>query len=144
MSKYGVIPVLVKVLALSLTMPLVLMVVVLIIESLRAFLRTKRRRLQRSAALSTEWHQLVAHGIVLSFLFYPMLLREVLSLFACIPLDRAVAAPYEEGAVGSFWAGDMSQQCWQGSQDGGSCCWYTVDYLAGGAHARRYAGVPAA
>jgi hypothetical protein len=43
-----------------------------------------------------------------------MLLREVLGLFACIPLDRAVAAPYEAGAVGSFWAGDMSQQCWQG------------------------------
>jgi hypothetical protein len=114
MSKDGVIPVPVKVLALSLAMPPVLLVVVLVIESLRAFLRTKRRRLPLSAALSTEWQQLVAHGIVLSFLFYPMLLHEVLGLFACIPLDRAVAAPYEAGAIGSFWAGDMSQQCWQG------------------------------
>jgi hypothetical protein len=95
-------------------MPLVLMAAVLLIENLRALYRAKRRGLERSAALSTEWQQLVAHGIVLSLLFYPMLLREVLGLFACIPLDRAAEAPYAPTTVGSVWAADMSQHCWQG------------------------------
>jgi hypothetical protein len=43
-----------------------------------------------------------------------MMLSAVLGLFACIPLDQPTVAPYEAAAVGSFWAGHMSQLCWQG------------------------------
>jgi hypothetical protein len=114
MSRDGAVPVPVQVLALSLTMPFVLMALLLLFESALALYRTRRRVMARSTALRKEYQKLVAEGIVLWFLFYPMLLREVLGMFACLTLDQAADAPYQPAAVGSFWERDMSQRCWQG------------------------------
>eukprot|EP00879_Flechtneria_rotunda_P002277 GHRR01002468.1.p1 GENE.GHRR01002468.1~~GHRR01002468.1.p1 ORF type:complete len:306 (+),score=67.24 GHRR01002468.1:273-1190(+) len=52
--------------------------------------------------------------MVAAFLFIPSVARTMLSLFACVPLDKDSSEPYCAAAVGRYWVLDMSQQCFEG------------------------------
>lgn len=52
--------------------------------------------------------------LCMAFLFLPTWSHSVLSLFACVPLDVPASFPYAAEAVGSFWAQDMTQTCYEG------------------------------
>lgn len=98
---------------LVMAMPLLLMVALVVLETVKAYLASKRNANSTAgSAFAIEKKRLVAQSIIVCFLFYPLMLRAVMGLFACITLDQAVSFPYVAKAVGSFWTGDMSQQCW--------------------------------
>eukprot|EP00879_Flechtneria_rotunda_P025546 GHRR01027151.1.p1 GENE.GHRR01027151.1~~GHRR01027151.1.p1 ORF type:complete len:357 (-),score=77.56 GHRR01027151.1:267-1184(-) len=52
--------------------------------------------------------------MVATFLFIPSVARTALSLFACVPVDKASSEPYCAAAVGRYWVLDMGQQCFEG------------------------------
>eukprot|EP00877_Chromochloris_zofingiensis_P002692 jgi/Chrzof1/12423/Cz06g34050.t1 len=60
-------------------------------------------------------HAVVA-VLVAVFTFFPGLVRTALSMFACVTIDAPEYFPYGSNAVaiGSFWASDLEQACWQG------------------------------
>jgi hypothetical protein len=98
---------------LSMFMPLAIMLVLLVLEILVGFIQLARRNYPR-AMVRQQLHKLIATSIIVLTTFLPQLLRAVFGLFACVPLDEPVSAPYEAKAVGTFWVNHMSQQCWQG------------------------------
>lgn len=51
----------------------------------------------------------------IAFMFMPVWVSTVLSMFTCIPLDAPIAAPYQAAAIGNFWLEDMSQKCYSSS-----------------------------
>lgn len=107
-------PVPVQVFLLSIAMPALIMLVLLLLVTFVAYMKGRHHPASRQALFKVELHRLVAEGIVVLSLFYPVLLRAVFGLFACTTVDQPMSAPYQVTAAGSFWAGDMSQQCWQG------------------------------
>ena len=94
-------------------MPLAIMLVLSMYEMLVGVFKLARRNHPR-AAVRQQLHKLTATSIIVLTTFLPQLLRAVFGLFACVPLDAPVSAPYEAKAVGTFWVSHMSQQCWQG------------------------------
>jgi hypothetical protein len=108
-------PVPVQVFLLTVAMPVLLMVALLGYETAKAYFTSKRPSSPIGpSAFAVEKERLVAQSIIVCFLFYPIMLRSVMSLFACVPLDDPVSLPYVANAVGSFWAADMTQQCYTG------------------------------
>jgi hypothetical protein len=67
-----------------------------------------------NAVVREQLHKVTSTGIIVLSTFLPQLLHAGFGLFACVPLDDSVSAPYEAKAVGTFWVSHMSQQCWQG------------------------------
>jgi len=114
LPQMAVLPVPVQVFLLSMAMPALIMLVLLLSETFMAYMKGRHHPASRQAIFKAEQHHLVAEGIVVLSLFYPVLLRAVFGLFACTTVDQPMSAPYQVTAVGSFLAGDMSQQCWQG------------------------------
>lgn len=51
--------------------------------------------------------------VCISFLFLPTWLHATFALFTCVTLDVAASFPYQAEAVGSFFASDMSEQCYK-------------------------------
>jgi hypothetical protein len=51
----------------------------------------------------------------IAFMFMPVWVGTVLSMFTCIPLDNPTTTPYQAAAVGKFWLEDMSQACYSSS-----------------------------
>lgn len=91
------------------------MVALLVLESVKAYLASRKPSSPIApSAFSVKRERLVAQSIIVCFLFYPLMLRAVMGLFACIPLEQPVSPPYIANAVGSFWAADMAQQCYTG------------------------------
>lgn len=116
-------PVPVQEFLLSMLMPLAIMLVLLAFETLAGFCKPYLSRCSARFGYSktnvkAQFHKLIATGIIVMSTFLPQLLRAVFGLFACVPLDAPVAAPYEANAVGTFWVRHMSQQCWQGFHKG--------------------------
>jgi hypothetical protein len=102
------VPVAVQRVVFYITVPLVMLLVLLVLES-TAF---KALRRQSTAAVSMK-DQLGSMTIVVVFFFLPGVLRTVFGFFACVPLDKPVDAPYTAAAVGAYWAYDISVVCYQ-------------------------------
>jgi hypothetical protein len=77
---------------LSLLMLFCILLVLLAYEMLIGFTR-------RRAEVRQQLHKLTAMGIIVLSTFLPQLLRAAFGLFACVPLDISVSAPYEANAV---------------------------------------------
>jgi len=105
-------PIAVQKVLFGLLMPLAILTVLLCIELLIAshgciaWGRPTRRRsfnmIDRVASLCT----------CLIFLFLPTWSHTTFSLFTCVPLDNPTEFPYAAEAVGSWWAQDMSEECY--------------------------------
>ena len=91
---------------LSITMPLAVMLALLAYEMLVGIVK--------KAVVREQLHKVTSTSIIVLSTFLPQLLRAVFGLFACVPLDESVSAPYKANAIGTFWVSQMSQQCWQG------------------------------
>lgn len=124
-SSNGGMPVPVQLFLISVLMPVAVMFVLMCCETLIVCIKHGKRRsadaepvfassISGRSLLRQERHKLIAQAIIVVHLFLPQILRTAFSLFACVPLDHPVSAPYQATAVGSFWVEDMSQQCWQG------------------------------
>jgi hypothetical protein len=87
--------------------PAGILLVVLAIESGLRFLRPSKN--------APAGHDIASLVMCIVFMFMPVWVNTVLSLFTCIPLDSPAEAPYQADAVGSFWLEDMSQQCYSAS-----------------------------
>lgn len=98
---------------LGLCMPVLMLVVILLIDEVanRLLLHAKHH------GISTRG-QVARTASVVAFTFMPSVVRSLFSLFACVPLDQAMAPPYMQHAVGSFWESDMSQECYTGYHKG--------------------------
>jgi hypothetical protein len=84
--------------------PLGIMFIVLAIEYFARYMRpTKDARLR---------HEFASVAICIVFMFMPIWVGTVLSMFTCIPLDSVVDPPYQATAVGSYWLEEMSQPCY--------------------------------
>jgi hypothetical protein len=116
MNTTSKVPITVQVFLISMLMPVAIIVVVVAIEALRAVFRSRRRGAVGgwSAQLAADQHVLIAHSIIVVCTFLPQLMRAAFSFFACVVVDSPVNPPYQVNAVGTFWASDMSQHCWQG------------------------------
>eukprot|EP00878_Enallax_costatus_P022488 GHUV01023859.1.p1 GENE.GHUV01023859.1~~GHUV01023859.1.p1 ORF type:complete len:250 (+),score=41.43 GHUV01023859.1:959-1708(+) len=86
-------------------MPVALLLVLVSIEAV--LLRIQHAR--RQAVVVGMKDRLLASILVAIFFFLPSSLRNVFSMFACIPIDKPAAAPYMPAAVGSYWVFDMLQ-----------------------------------
>lgn len=81
-----------QVFLLTVAMPVLLMVALLGYETAKAYLASKRPSSPIGpSAFVVEKERLVAQSIIVCFLFYLMMLRAVMGLFACIPLDDPVS-----------------------------------------------------
>jgi hypothetical protein len=86
--------------------PVVMFILLLLIELV---LSVAKR--MRSTAAASMADRLGGIAMVVAFFMLPGVLRIVFGLFACVPLDLPVAAPYSATAVGSFWVHDVSKVC---------------------------------
>lgn len=92
--------------------PVLMVAALLLIEGISILLRQRWDR--TSASTLNVMHQLLSTGWVVVFFYLPSTARYALSMFACVHVDSAAAAPYAADAVGSFWVLDMSQRCMAG------------------------------
>lgn len=83
-------------------MPIAIMLVLLAFEMLVGFANP-------NAVVREQLHKVTSTGIIVLSTFLPQLLHAVFGLFACVPLDDSVSAPYEAKGVGTFWVSHMSQ-----------------------------------
>jgi hypothetical protein len=68
------------------------------------------KRVRSTVAVSMA-DRLGGSAMVVAFFVLPGVLRVVFGLFACVPLDKPVVAPYTAAAVGSYWVHDVSTVC---------------------------------
>jgi hypothetical protein len=92
-----------------LAMPIAMLLLLLLLESVLAARCLVFRR--RPGTAQKLLPRLGSSAIVVLFFFMPSLLRTLFGLFACIPLDQPAASPYIANAVGSFWVYDTSSIC---------------------------------
>jgi hypothetical protein len=98
-----------------LMMPVAMVVMLLAIEAVSEYVRSRQRGGLGVARYGLTWrHRLASIAFVVVFFYLPSTVRTILSLFACVPVDVAVSEPYVANAVGSYWLYDMSQQCYKG------------------------------
>jgi hypothetical protein len=96
-----------------LCMPIAMLLVLLVLETL---LHTRccyiRRRVTAMGGTPSRLlPRLGSTAMVVLFFFMPSLLRTLFGLFACIPLDQPTAWPYVSSAIGSYWVYDTSNVC---------------------------------
>jgi hypothetical protein len=109
------VPLPVQKLLLSLSMPLLVLLVLLTLHGLLVVYKHCISRARYDAVdVSNVGVQLSQMSLVVMFFFWPMLSRTVLSMFACIRLDNLVQPPFVANAVGLWWELDMNQQCLTG------------------------------
>jgi hypothetical protein len=96
----------------GLLMPLAILSVLLCCEVLFS-LCCRRSRFLRSQRHLSMGDRALSLFLCMSFLFLPTWTHAAFSLFTCVPLDVATSPPYEANAVGSYWAQDMSEQCYR-------------------------------
>uniref|UniRef100_A0A383W3X7 Right handed beta helix domain-containing protein n=1 Tax=Tetradesmus obliquus TaxID=3088 RepID=A0A383W3X7_TETOB len=92
--------------------PVMMVAALLLIEGLSMVIR--RRKTTSNAGAMHVMHQLLSTSWVVAFFYLPSVARHALSMFACVRVDAAAAAPYAADAVGRFWVLDVSQQCLAG------------------------------
>jgi hypothetical protein len=88
---------------LSITMPLAIMLAqkrLLALEMLVGIVK--------KAVVRKQLHKATSTSIIVLSTFLPQLLRAVFGLFACVPLDESVSAPYKANVIGTFWVSQMS------------------------------------
>eukprot|EP00775_Hariotina_reticulata_P005170 gene5170-5408_t len=97
-----------------LMMPVAMVVVLVAIEAISQFVRSRQRG-GLGGLYAMSWnHKFASIAFVVVFFYLPSTVRTILSLFACVPVDGAVSEPHVANAVGSYWLYDMSQQCYTG------------------------------
>lgn len=74
----------------------------------------QRRRHKAMLARLSVADSLLSNALVAAFIFLPTVVRTLFSLFACVPIDQPAVAPAKAAALGTFWASDLSLQCFQG------------------------------
>jgi hypothetical protein len=114
-SGFGPLPAPIVRLLFYLASPVLMVAALLLIEGLCILMRCRLNPLNTMNAGAVHvMHQLLSTGWVVVFFFLPSTARNALSMFACVRVDAAAAAPYAADAVGSFWVLDVSQQCMAG------------------------------
>jgi hypothetical protein len=109
LSSSSGLPIAVQRVVFYLSVPIVMLALLLMLEVI--LMKVKRTRATAAASMKDR---LGSSAMVVVFFFLPGVFRTVFGLFACVPLDRPVAAPYTAAAVGSFWVYDVSAVCFEG------------------------------
>jgi hypothetical protein len=117
LPRHVTLPVAIQKTLFSLLMPVGILCVLLLCDAVwscwRAHRQSRTRRgslMQRQVSARDRFVSLL---LCISFLFLPTWLHATFALFTCVSLDVAASFPYQAEAVGSFFAADMSEQCYK-------------------------------
>lgn len=91
-------------------MPVALLLILVLIEVSSSSLK----RFQKLSDVVSLHDRVLSNSLVAVFFFMPSVVRTLLSMFACIPIDQPAITPYKPAAVGSFWILDTNQECFAG------------------------------